>query len=74
MRNEKAGGKWRYIEKGKRLDEVQTPEPAKLPQASQHPAVSTVPQSSTTRTQANPHDGIVAFEKRRELQVLSSSK
>lgn len=39
------------LEKGKRLDGVQTPEPAKLPQASQDPSVSIVPQSSTTLSQ-----------------------
>ena len=39
------------LKKGKRLDGVQTPEPAKLPQASQDPSVSIVPQSNTTLSQ-----------------------
>ena len=46
------------LEKGKRVDGVQAPEPTKLPQASQSPSVSSVPQSSTTRSQANSHEGV----------------
>ena len=57
MKRLKASGA--VLKKGKRVDGVHAPELAKLPKASQSPSTLSVPQSSTTRSQANSHDGSV---------------